>query len=238
MPWRMATAAGVIATALALAVTGTPAASTPPCPHPPDIDPANFGGPIDNQYFPLKPGTTYKYKGNDEGDSAVDVVTVTHTTKQIDGVTATVVKDRLFVKGKLAEDTRDWYAQDKDGTVWYFGEDTKELDKHGKVVSTEGSWEAGVNDAKPGIFMPAHPQAGQVFQQEYAKGVAEDCFKVVSLGASVDVPYVSSHHALETKEWTRLESGKFDHKRYVRRVGLARDQGPDDLLELVSVKSS
>jgi hypothetical protein len=147
------------------------------------------------------------------------------------------VRDQLFVKGKLAEDTQDWYAQDNDGTVWYFGEDTKELDKHGDVVSTEGSWEAGVNDAKPGVFMPAHPEVGQVFQQEFAPDVAEDCFKVVSLKASVDVPYVSSNHGLETKEWTRLEPGIFDHKKYVRRVGLARDQGPDDLFELVSVKS-
>ena len=105
-------------------------------------------------------------------------------------------------------------------------------------MSTEGSWEAGVNDAKAGIFMPAHPQVGQVFQQEYAQGVAEDCFKVVSLNASVEVPYVSSHHALETKEWTPLEPGVFDHKKYARKVGLARDQGPDDLFGLVSVKSS
>jgi hypothetical protein len=104
-------------------------------------------------------------------------------------------------------------------------------------VSTEGSWEAGVNDAKAGIFMPAHPHAGQVFQQEFAQGVAEDCFKVVRLNASLDVPYVSSNHALETKEWTPLEPGAFDHKKYVRRVGLAREQGPDDVFELVSVKS-
>ena len=238
MAWRTAFGAVLIAMALPLAAAGNAAASTPSCPHPPDIDPADFGGPIDNPYFPLKPGTTYKYKGNDGGDPAVELVTVTHDTKEIEGVTTTVVKDQLFVKGKLAEDTDDWYAQDNDGAVWYFGEDTKELDKHGNVVSTEGSWEAGVNHAKAGIFMPAQPQAGQVFQQEYAKDVAEDCFKVVRLNASVDVPYVSSNHALETKEWTPLEPGVFDHKKYVRRVGLARDQGPDDLVELVSVKTS
>src|SRR5207249_166936 len=126
------------------------------------------------------PGTTLTYKGKVDGKSATDVFAVTNQTKVILGVATTAVHDQVFVKDELAEDTLDWYAQDTAGNVWYFGEDTKELE-NGQVVSTEGSWQAGVDHARPGIFMPATPAVGDVFKQEEAKGVAEDCFRVVDL---------------------------------------------------------
>jgi hypothetical protein len=211
------------------------ASSTPSCPKPPAVDPTNFSGhEIDNTYFPLPPGTTFHYEGKSGGDPSTDDVFVTHQTKTIIGVETTVVRDTLHVNGRLVEQTDDWYAQDDDGTVWYFGEDTKEFNRRGEVISTEGSWEAGRHRAKAGIFMPADPKVNQVFHQELAKGVAEDCFQIVSLHESVTVPYTSSDQAMKTKEFTRLEPD-IDHKWYVPDVGVVRDEGPDDHLELVSV---
>ncbi len=151
----------------------------------------------------------------------------------------TVVHDQVIVKGDLVEDTFDWFAQDSAGNVWYFGEDTKELD-HGQVISTEGSWEAGVDNAQAGIFMPATPTVGQVFKQEDAKNVAEDCSKIVDLSADVKTPYISSSEALKTEEFSLLERGVLDNKFYLRGIGLVREQtiqGGSDFLELVTVKT-
>jgi hypothetical protein len=143
-----------------------------------------------------------------------------------------VVEDRLYLRGRLAERTTDWYSQDKRGNVWYFGEDTAELDGNGKVTSTSGTWRAGVNGARPGIFMSAHPKIGQSFQQEFAKGEAEDHFKVAAvLGAN----------AVSTREWTPIEPGTLDSKIYVRGVGTVLEltvKGGDERLELVSMTKS
>jgi hypothetical protein len=227
--------AAVAATAATL-MLAAPALSAPSCPKPPSL-PASFVGQVDNPYFPLKSGTTFSYKGKLDGAPATDVLAVTDRTKVILGVTTTVVHDQVFSKGELVEDTDDWYAQDAEGNVWYFGEDTKELE-NGQVVSTEGSWEAGVNNARAGIFMPAAPKVGQAFKQEDAKNVAEDCTKIVDLHASVKTPFVSSNEALKTEEFSLLEPGVLDNKYYVRGIGLVREQtvqGGSDVLELVSV---
>jgi hypothetical protein len=165
--------------------------------------------------------------------------TVTSQTKEILGVTTTVVHDQAFVKGELVDDTLDWFAQDAAGNVWYFGEDTKELED-GVVVSTEGSWEAGVDGARAGIFMSAQPMVGQVYKQEDAKNVAEDCSKIVDLNASVRTPFVSSNQALKTEEYSLLEPDVLDNKYYVKDIGLVREQtvqGGNDTLALVSVTS-
>ncbi len=129
-----------------------------------------------------------------------------------------MVDDRAWEGGQLIEKTYDWFAQDKEGTVWYFGEDTKEYE-NGEVVSTKGSWEAGVDGAKPGIIMQADPKVGQTYRQEYYPGEAEDMAKVLSLDASVTVPYGFFDHVLETKEWTPLQPVFFEKKYYVRGVG-------------------
>src|SRR3954454_11786287 len=127
---------------------------------------------IDNPFFPLLPGTTWIYKGQREGDTEAVRTTVTSDTKVIQGVTTTIVLDRAYINGELAEKTYDFFAQDKLGNVWYFGENTKEYE-NGQVVSTAGSFEAGVNGAKAGIIMLAHPQVGDAYKQEVAVGVAE-----------------------------------------------------------------
>jgi hypothetical protein len=227
-------AVGVVAASIA---DGEPTARARSCPKPPPL-PSTFVARIDNAYLPLTPGTTWTYKGKLDGTPATDVFTVTHATKQILGVATTVVHDQVFVQGKLAEDTFDWFAQDADGNVWYFGEDTKELDRNGQVVTTDGSWEAGVDNARAGIFMPAAPKVGQTFKQEDAKNVAEDCSTIADLNASVSTRYVTSDQALRTEEFSLLEPDVLDNKFYVRDIGLVKEQtveGGTDVLELVSV---
>lgn len=233
------TAVIVVSALVAAFVPAAAASSAPSCPKPPAL-PDQFVAQIDNPYLPLKPGRTWIYKGKLDGEAATDVFTVTDQIKVILGVAARVIHDQVFIHGDLVEDTEDWFAQDSDGNVWYLGEDTKELD-HGQVVSTEGSWEAGVNNARAGIFMPATPQVGQTFKQEDAKNVAEDCTKIADLNASIKTPYVASNQALKTEEFSLLEPGVLDNKFYVRGIGLVREQtvlGGSDVLELVTVKNS
>lgn len=203
------------------------------------FDPNNFVKKIDNPYFPLKPETTFIYKGQSEGTPTRDVMTVTNQTKEILGVTATVVHDRVFEEGVLTEDTFDWYAQDKQGNVWYLGEDTKELDENGNVTSTEGTWMAGVDGAKPGIIMLANPQEGDKYQQEFEKGVAEDMAQVLGFKDSLCVSYGCFKPVLVTKEWTPLEPGVVENKNYGRGVGLILDKtvkGGNESLELVRIR--
>jgi len=203
--------------------------------------PSSFANAVDHPYMPLTPGTTFVYKGKADGVTARDVFTVTDQTKTILGVVTTVVRDQVFTKGKLAEDTFDWFAQDTDGNVWYFGEDTRELDKKGNVTTTEGSWQAGDNGNRAGIFLPAAPAVGQVFKAEDAPGVAEDCTEIAALHASVESKFVSSNDALKTREFSLLEPGVIDNKYYVRGVGLVLEQtvqGGTDVLQLASVQST
>ncbi len=197
-----------------------------------------FTARVDNPWFPLRPGTVSVYTGMKDGRRARDVVTVTRRVTKIDRAPCVVVKDRLYLNGKLQERTTDWYSQDSRGNVWYFGESTAELDAHGRVTSTEGTWRAGRDGAQPGIYMPARPVPGRTGRQEFYKGHAEDHFEVLSLHASVRVPYTSSSNALLTKEWTPLEPRVLDHKLYLRGIGTVLEQtvkGGDERLELVSV---
>ena len=223
--------AGVLAVGLVGASSIVAPASTA---HDADVDPANFARTIDNPWYPLPPGTTYVFTGVSDGKPTRDVVTVLSRTKTILGVRCTVVRDYLYEGGKLSEATHDWYAQDKRGTVWYFGEATSTVSPAGKIASTKGSWEAGVDGAEQGIVMPARPKVGQSFRQEYYKGKAEDHFAIESTAARVSTPYVSSQHAMRTREWSPLEPGTIEKKLYVRGVGLVAD--PGDNLVLVSVK--
>jgi hypothetical protein len=183
-----------------------------------------FVSQVSNPWFPLKPGTRFVYRGVKDGERSRDVVTVTRRTKTVRGVRCTVVRDLLYLRGRLEERTTDWYAQDRAGNVWYFGERTAELDAHGRVRSTEGSWRSGTHGARAGIYMPAHPRVGESGLQEYLKGHAEDHYRVKSLSARVHTPGASSRRALLTEEWTPLEPGVLDHKYYVRGIGTVLEQ--------------
>ena len=223
-------ACGALGAAAAFAAhagsTGTP-------PMPP---PSSFSSRVDNQWFPLLPGTHWVYTGMKDGQQSRDFVIVTHKTRKIEGVPCVAVSDRLYLLGRLEERTTDWYSQDSHGNVWYFGENTAELNAHGHVKSTEGTWTAGVHGAKPGIYIPGHPRLGQSALQEFYKGHAEDHFRVIGLFRTVVAGRLTN--TLLTKEWTPLEPSVIDHKMYVRGIGTVLEQsqkGPNERNELVAV---
>jgi hypothetical protein len=183
------------------------------------FDPCNFSNEIiDNPYFALIPGTTFTYESETEEGTEEDIVVVTNETKEILGVTATVVRDTVSLDGELIEDTFDWFAQDKEGNVWYLGEDTKEYE-NGEVVSTEGSWEAGVDGAEAGIVMLAYPQVGDTYRQEWYPGHAEDAAEVVSLSEEVTVPYGTFTNCLQTREFSTIDPELNEYKYYCTAVG-------------------
>ena len=184
------------------------------------LEPGDFSTTIDNRYWPMEPGTRWTYREIDEeGRELRVVVTVTSATKRIaNGITARVVRDTVSQDGELLEDTLDWYAQDADGNVWYLGEDTAEFED-GEVATTEGSWEAGVEGAQPGIALPASPTAGLAYRQEYAAGEAEDDGAVLSVDELVEVPAGRYRHALLTKDTNALEPDVLEYKLYAPGVG-------------------
>ena len=201
--------------------------------------PARFSARVTNPWYPLLPGSTWVYRGVKDGEPSREVMKATRRTRTIAGAPCVVVSDLLYLRGRLEERTEDYYTQDAQGRVWYFGEKTAELDRQGHVKNTSGSWLAGTHGAKPGIFMFTNPRPGQSARQEYYKGQAEDHFQVLRLGASVKVPFVTTRHALLTKEWTPLEPGVIDHKYYVRGIGTVLERtakGPLERNELVSFR--
>jgi hypothetical protein len=202
-------------------------------PYKPHIDPANFQTTIDNPYLPLVPGTTHRLIETVGRDTSVNEITVTSDTKVLMGVTCVVVRDQVMENGVLKEDTLDWYAQDKQGNVWYFGEDTKEQGANGKF-SPEGSWESGVNGGQPGIIMPAKPAPGAPYRQEYRKGVAEDMGQVIAVHVATTVPGGTYPDCVQTKEWSLLEPGT-EKKWYARGVGVVREESGKEVAVLVSV---
>ena len=205
----------------------------------PKIDPKNFVSKIDNRFFALVPGKKFIYEGKSEKGTERIEFYVTRKTKEVMGVTTTVIWDRVWLEGELIEDTKDWFAQDKVGNVWYFGEDSKEYEK-GKVVSTKGSWEAGVNGAKPGIVMLANPKVGDTYRQEYYKGEAEDMGDVVALGEAVTVTYGSFKNCLKTRDWSKIDKSLNEYKYYSPEVGfLVLEESVDgkEKVELIGVET-
>jgi hypothetical protein len=192
-----------------------PAAPAPTCP---SFSSSNFhrSTRINNRYFPLIPGDLYTYNGNLKRQPVMDTVYVTHNTPTVDGVRTVEVRDRVYESGTLAEDTLDWYGQDDQGNVWYFGEFTTQLPEG----THTGSWTAGVDGAQPGYIMEAAPRVGDTYCQENAPGIAEDAAQVLSLTASRSVPYGTfSGNVLQTKDYSLIEPHS-EHKFYARGVGM------------------
>jgi hypothetical protein len=221
---------------MALAMVSTAAATA----HPPDLSPANFVHPIakPNPLFPLVPGTTFFYDGEKEGIPSTNITEVTCNTLAVEGVITTIVHDQAFENGMLAEDTFDYYAQGLDGNVWYFGEASTEIPSG----STAGSWRAGVDDADAGFIMLVNPLPGDRYYQEFARNVAEDQAKVLTLDGSACVPYQEpdfcSGHLLVTKETSRLDPSVVETKYYAPGIGFIRDEmvkGGDEHTELVNI---
>ena len=203
------------------------------------INPDIFVSEINNKFFTLVPGTTFVYESKTE-DGIEHVETyVTNKIKDVAGIKTTEVWDRVWLDGELIEETFDWYAQDNSGNVWYFGEDSKEYES-GTVISTKGSWEAGVDGAKPGIIMKASPKVGDSYRQEFYIGQAEDMAEILSLDESVTVPYGSFSGCLKTKDWTPLEPDKVEHKYYCQDVGsvtLEISVDGEERMELIDIKT-
>jgi hypothetical protein len=184
----------------------------------PRIDPAAFGTTVDNPFFPLRPGMRWQYRSNTEEGVETTTVVVTKRLRRVMGISCVEVRDTVRLDGVIIEDTLDWFAQHRDGTVWYFGEDTKEYED-GSVVSTAGSWEAGVKGALPGIVMPAQPQVGDRYRQEYYRGEAEDMAQVLSVTERARVPVGSYTGVVKTKDTTPLEPQVLEYKYYARGIG-------------------
>ena len=202
-----------------------------------NIEPGDFTTKIDNPYYPLVPGTTYMYEGTKDGSQVRDEYKVTRRTKMVMGVRCRVVLDRFYVEDVLEEETLDWFAQDEDGNVWYFGEDAKEFDENGNVISTEGSWEAGVDGALPGIVMEAHPRVGDTYRQEYAVGVAQDMGTVLALHQKVKLADRTFKNCLKTKDFSALDSA-VEHKSYAPGIGFILSimvNGGEERIELVDM---
>jgi hypothetical protein len=188
----------------------------------PEIDAADFVEVIDNPRMPLPVGGRWQYEGvTDEGTETVEVV-VTGDRKTVMGVSTFVIRDTVRLDGEVIEDTYDWFAQDSDGNVWYFGESSNDFED-GELVSTQGSWEAGVDGAQPGIVMPAEPVAGDVIRQEYDAGEAEDMMQISELDQQISVPVGDFEGVLVTRDWNPLDPETIELKYYAPGVGLIKE---------------
>jgi len=201
----------------------------------PQIDPSEIAVVIDNPYMPLSIGSRWRYEGDSDGEHEVNEVVVTPDRKTVMGISAFVIHDTVAVNGELVEDTYDWFTQDNAGNVWYLGEDSKEYD-NGAVVSTAGSWEAGVDGALPGIVMPADPQVGDVYRNEFLAGEAEDMMKISDLDGTLTVDATTYTDVLTTQDWTPLEPDIIEEKSYAVGIGMIGETqlaGGDGYAELV-----
>jgi len=202
----------------------------------PVLDPANFVERIDNPYMPLRPGAKWVYEGTADGKTERTEVVVTDERKVIQGISAVVVRDTVTVEGQVVEDTYDWFAQDREDTVWYLGEEVKDFE-NGKVVSRAGSFEHGVDGALAGIVMPASPRVGLAYRQEFYEGEAEDMGEIVRVDATAQVPFGRFERVVVTRDWNPLDPKVVEQKQYAPGVGQIRGQkiaGGRERAELVS----
>jgi hypothetical protein len=212
--------AGVIAASTLASSAGQSSRDSSPA-----FDPAHFTHQVANPYFPLTPGLVTRLHGGDGPEKLTEVVRVTDHTKVVAGVTATVFRDVLRrPDGSVAEATDDWYAGDDEGNVWYLGEDTATYDDQGHVESREGSWQAGVHGAVPGIILPGDPQPSDAARMEYDKGVAEDQGWVVQRLGHVRTPGGRFTDVVRTFEWSRLEPRVISQKFYAAGLGIVAEK--------------
>lgn len=209
---------------------------------PVDLNPADFSTEIDNTYWPMTPGTRWIYhEAGPDGGMLRVVVTVTSQTKKIaNGIMARVVRDTVSTDGAVIEDTFDWYAQDSEGTIWYLGEDTAEFED-GEVTSREGSFEAGVDGALPGVIIPGEPVVGIAYRQEYFEGEAEDNGQVLSLNEMADTAAGHFDDVLLTKDTITIEPDVLEYKLYAPGIGpvlvfgVSGGAGREELVEITEV---
>jgi uncharacterized membrane protein YkoI len=205
----------------------------------PIIKPGAFSATVNNPYFTLVPGTQFIYEAKkSEGIERIEI-TVLPETRMVMGVETRIVRDTVYLDGSLIEDTLDWYAQDTEGNVWYFGEDTAEYE-NGVITSRHGAWEAGVHGALPGIVMKAQPKIDDSYYQEYYAGEAEDRADVLAVNETVDVPHGTFNGCVKTFDYTALDPKSLEHKYYCKETGftaLEVDVTDGERTELVSVET-
>jgi hypothetical protein len=231
-----ALAAATVAGSLGLAVPWAAAGASHSPEYEPVLNPADFVQSITNPYFPLPVGRTLIYRGIRDGVTQIDTVHVTSKTRVLEGITATAVSDVATHKGTLLEKTTDWYAQDKQGNVWYLGERTAAFSPG--HVDRSGSWLAGVHDGEPGIVMKANPQIPDAYRQEFLAGQAEDTAWIVNRGGSLKLPFKVVHNVVTSLEFTVLEPTVIDKKIYAPGLGIVKEQsvqGPLEVATLVGV---
>jgi hypothetical protein len=189
----------------------------------PELDPADFVAGVDHPFLPLAPGNRWVYEetGEDGEVERIEVV-VQEETREIAGISATVVRDTVTLDGVLVEDTFDWFAQDREGNVWYLGEDVDNYED-GRLVDHDGSFQHGQDGAYAGIVMPAEPQVGDAYRQEYSPGEAEDLGEVLRLDGTASVPFGELDDLLVTRDWNPLEPEVVEEKSYARGIGLVHE---------------
>lgn len=190
----------------------------------PEILPQHFTSStaLTNPYFTFEAGKTYIYEGQTEDGLEHTEVRRLENTRVVMGITCVVVNDKVWLNGTLIEDTDDWYAQDNDGNVWYMGEDVDNFNNDGTFKDHGGAWEAGVDGAKPGIVMPANPQVGMAYRQEYYFNEAEDEAAIIQLGVSITTPFGAFENCIKTREWTELEPDVNENKIYAPGIGVVK----------------
>jgi len=201
----------------------------------PGVDPGEFVEVVDNPYFPLPPGRVLVYRASTRDGVEQLTVEVLFRTRTVLGVPATVVIETATLNGQTVEVAENWFAQDRQGNVWYFGEFTQEFE-NGVAVSTGGSWEAGANGARPGFIMKAQPRPGDTYFQEFAPGIAQDMASVISVTRTETAMGQTHTGVVLTKEWTSLEPNSVEHKSYARGIGLILEEKGGARLELIEVR--
>lgn len=200
----------------------------------PNVDPAKFtkSTHISNPYFPVTAGKKYIYEGETADGMERIVEGRLNTTKTILGITCIVVNFKAYLDGTLIEEAYDWYAQDNEGNVWYFGEAVDNYDSTGALENHKGSWEAGVDGAQPGTIMPAYPQAGMAYREEYYFNHAEDEAKILETGLTVTIPFGTFTNCIKTKNFTALEPDLNENKYYAPGLGLVKEVNLADNTEI------
>lgn len=202
------------------------------------VNPADFQAEVDNPFFPLSSLGPKVFEGEERDPDTGETIeiglgsTVLPDTDVVAGVEVTVLEEKDYEDGELVERTLDYFAQHRDGSVYYFGERV-DVYEDGEVVGHEGQWLAGEGGNEPGVFMPAQLSVGQMFEQEKAPGVAEDRSTVVALNESVMTPAGSFSDCVKTEDFSPLDNVT-EFKYYCRDVGLVREEPPDGHLDLIS----
>lgn len=210
---------------------------TPDSSYQPDIQPSHFTNSttITHPYFPIPAGKKYVYEGQTaDGTERVEEQR-TPDTRVIQGIPCVIVQYKEFLDGHLIEETYDWYAQDNEGNVWYFGEDVKNYNPDGSVRNHAGSWEAGVDGAKAGMIMPANPTTGDRYREEYYFNEAEDEAEILKTGLHITIPFGTFDDCIQTRNWTALEPDANEHKFYAPGIGLIKEVELEDQIEIVLV---